>query len=349
MGCAVAAFATAAVAEGPVDSALMEALAKAKRLHDEIESRHGGWVQTANGRMHYLHWPRPAGVPLVWAHGTWGSAFDLAPYADALGDAGYSVVAIDWFAHGKTPIPTKEVSVGHVADDIAALMSSLGMERAVVGGHSRGGTIAAAFYRSYPQRTRGLVLSDGGSFSWQGVYDRLGDAELEKRVAQIPDYVEQRYSSLAEAFADVGRRRPRTEESLASWSLRVMGRLSEREGAWYYNYGITPWLKEDSARATVEVVRRSSGVTLFQASTFHAVPREIFRSLHVPMLIIDPVSDPDPFAATDENQALARMHPGLVVHRVYENTGHGAGFERPARFMADLKEFASRLREQPAR
>ena len=56
--------------------ALQLAFEEAVLLHDEIERTRGGWVETPNGRMHYLYWPNPSGTALVWAHGTSGSAYD---------------------------------------------------------------------------------------------------------------------------------------------------------------------------------------------------------------------------------------------------------------------------------
>lgn len=112
--------------------------AKAQRLFDQAKSKyeayereHGGWVQTKNMRMHYLQWKNPTGIPLVWAHGTFSSAYEMAPVAEQLVKAGYRLIAIDYYGHGKTPIPKHEVSIYHVADDIAALMDSLGIDKAV--------------------------------------------------------------------------------------------------------------------------------------------------------------------------------------------------------------------------
>ncbi|HUO52440.1 MAG TPA: alpha/beta fold hydrolase, partial [Gemmatimonadaceae bacterium] len=48
---------------------------------------------------------------------------------------------------------------GH-ADDVAALLDALGIERAVVGGLSMGGYIAFAFWRRHRARAAALVLAD---------------------------------------------------------------------------------------------------------------------------------------------------------------------------------------------
>jgi len=47
-----------------------------------------------------------------------------------------------------------------IADDGAALLDHLGVEKAVVGGCSMGGYAALAFVRRHPQRLLGLVLQD---------------------------------------------------------------------------------------------------------------------------------------------------------------------------------------------
>ena len=47
-----------------------------------------------------------------------------------------------------------------IADDGAALLDHLGIDRAVVGGCSMGGYAAFAFVRRHPQRLAGLVLQD---------------------------------------------------------------------------------------------------------------------------------------------------------------------------------------------
>jgi 3-oxoadipate enol-lactonase len=47
-----------------------------------------------------------------------------------------------------------------MARDVAALMTSLGISAAVIGGLSMGGYVTLAFYRLFPERVRALVLAD---------------------------------------------------------------------------------------------------------------------------------------------------------------------------------------------
>ena len=102
----------------------------------------------------------------MWLHGTYGNAYGFVDFAEILVDSGYQVIALDYYGHGQTPLPDHPVSIYHVADDIKVLLDSLQIGRVIIGGLSRGGSIATAFYDEYPERTLALILEDGGSVSW---------------------------------------------------------------------------------------------------------------------------------------------------------------------------------------
>ncbi len=72
----------------------------------------------------------------------------------------YRLVALDWRGFGESDIPTDVATMELFADDVAALMDSLGMQNAILCGLSMGGYAAFAFLRKYPQRVKGLVLAD---------------------------------------------------------------------------------------------------------------------------------------------------------------------------------------------
>ena len=75
-----------------------------------------------------------------------------------------------------------------VVEDVRAVMDAVGVERAVVGGHSLGGYTSLRFYQRYPARVRGLILSDTGpgyrkmrgAAGWTSNNERLA-AKLEAR------------------------------------------------------------------------------------------------------------------------------------------------------------------------
>jgi pimeloyl-ACP methyl ester carboxylesterase len=71
----------------------------------------------------------------------------------------YRVVAPDLRGHGETEVAAT-ATMEEMAEDLAALLDGLKVERAVVGGVSMGGYVALAFLRAHPGRVVALVLVD---------------------------------------------------------------------------------------------------------------------------------------------------------------------------------------------
>jgi pimeloyl-ACP methyl ester carboxylesterase len=74
--------------------------------------------------------------------------------------ASHRVVRFDDRGFGGTPAGAEPLAMDTIADDAAALLDHLGIERAVVWGCSMGGYASLAFVRRHPERLRGLVLQD---------------------------------------------------------------------------------------------------------------------------------------------------------------------------------------------
>ena len=74
-----------------------------------------------------------AGEPLVLLHGGFGAAELMQPIIPALA-AGRRVIAVDLQGHGHTGDIDRPLRPEHMADDIAALIAHLGLERADVMG-----------------------------------------------------------------------------------------------------------------------------------------------------------------------------------------------------------------------
>src|SRR5512141_2750894 len=74
--------------------------------------------------------------------------------------ATHRVVRFDVRGFGGSAVGAGPLTMERIADDAAALLDLLGIEKAVVGGCSMGGYAAFAFVRRHPQRLLGLVLQD---------------------------------------------------------------------------------------------------------------------------------------------------------------------------------------------
>jgi 3-oxoadipate enol-lactonase len=102
-----------------------------------------------------------AGLPILFLH-----AFPLnrSMWADQLkallDENRFRLVAPDWRGFGESDITAEISTMEMLADDIAALMDSLGIDTAILCGLSMGGYVAFAFLRKYPRRVSGLILAD---------------------------------------------------------------------------------------------------------------------------------------------------------------------------------------------
>jgi pimeloyl-ACP methyl ester carboxylesterase len=102
-----------------------------------------------------------AGAPTVLLLHGWAVTADLnwfTAYPDLA--ERYRVVAMDHRGHGRGIRPHDGiVRLTDCADDAAAVLESLGIERAVVAGYSMGGAIAQLLWRRHAERVAGLVLA----------------------------------------------------------------------------------------------------------------------------------------------------------------------------------------------
>lgn len=101
-------------------------------------------IDLPDGRFRYLSWSaeRTELPDMLLLHGITSSALSWVRVGPALADH-YRVFAIDMRGHGDSIKPAAGAySLRHSADDAAALMEALGLERPVLMGHSWGGATA---------------------------------------------------------------------------------------------------------------------------------------------------------------------------------------------------------------
>ena len=102
------------------------------------------------------------GPPVVLIHGMVNSSRHWERVALGLADR-HTVIAPDLLGHGDTAAVRGDYSLGAHAASIRDLMTSIGVERASIVGHSLGGGIAMVFFYQFPQRTQRLgLISSGG-------------------------------------------------------------------------------------------------------------------------------------------------------------------------------------------
>jgi pimeloyl-ACP methyl ester carboxylesterase len=108
-------------------------------------------------RIKIYYEERGKGQPVIFLHGfplnhsIWTPVLDLVK-----SDARW--ITPDLRGHGQSEAPGSIYKMEQFAADIRGLMDNLGIDRAVLIGHSMGGYISLAFARLYPERLAGLGL-----------------------------------------------------------------------------------------------------------------------------------------------------------------------------------------------
>src|SRR4051794_19068075 len=99
------------------------------------------------------------GPALVLVHGLGGDADQWAFCLAAL-TASHRVIALDLLGFGRSDKPPIDYRIAGFVEVLDRFLSSLGIARASLLGHSLGGWIVATFALSFPDRVHQLILSD---------------------------------------------------------------------------------------------------------------------------------------------------------------------------------------------
>ncbi|HET7591256.1 MAG TPA: alpha/beta hydrolase [Solirubrobacterales bacterium] len=102
-----------------------------------------------------------SGPDVVLIHGMINSSRHWEAVAGRLAGS-YRVIAPDLIGHGDAATPRGDYSLGAHAATIRDLLTTIGVERATIVGHSLGGGVAMQFFYQFPQRTERLALISSG-------------------------------------------------------------------------------------------------------------------------------------------------------------------------------------------
>jgi 3-oxoadipate enol-lactonase len=108
-------------------------------------------------RVRYLE--SGLGRPIVLLHAFPMSADMWRPQLDRL-PKGWRLIAPDLRGFGGSNLDGPELGMDDYAGDVVALLDTLSLERAVIGGLSMGGYVTFAVFRLAPERFSGMILAD---------------------------------------------------------------------------------------------------------------------------------------------------------------------------------------------
>jgi pimeloyl-ACP methyl ester carboxylesterase len=119
------------------------------------EARHGRLIDV-HGAALYTEEHGDGGA-LILIHGGLGSSSQWRPVTAEL-DESFRVITPDSRGHGRSTNPAGELSYAGIADDIAALIAALGLERPMVGGWSDGGQVSLELGARHPGAAGALIV-----------------------------------------------------------------------------------------------------------------------------------------------------------------------------------------------
>ena len=329
-----------AAAQGPDTTALLPSYRAAVALRSRYEREHGHVALIAGTRTHYLDWGPATATPLIWLHGSASYGYEIRHLAPKLVAAGYRVIALDYRGHGQTRVDNYEFTIWDLADDVVTLMDELHISKAIIGGASKGGFIAAAVYDQYKSRVSGLLLADGGSWSNQWNFDHHGLDGARREVAGAPPALTGS-SELAVLAQLVGPPGPGLidPERLLDPLLLISRRA---DGSWAFLDGFDRLM--GTPASYLAGATAPSTMPLLQWSQHAMLPLAVFRHVAIPVMVLDPEEADDNLPVGDQNDRLALLHPGFIIHQRYPETGHNVLKLRPEWFLRDAAALLSRVK-----
>ncbi len=270
--------------------------------------------------VHYVH--AGSGPPLVFLHGVLGSHRIWRHLAEVMAHT-HTVVAPDLFGHGNsTARPAADYSLGGHAGVVRDLLDLLGIDQAVMVGHSLGGGIALEFTYLFPQRVTGLVLVASGGLG--------AEVNFLLRAPTLPGagWV---LPVLASGFA-------RRQGNALARGLRMVGVKGSTDvaEAWH---GFEQLADGESRRAFLSTIRSVVGPEGQRVSATELLPL-----ITVPVLLV--WGERDRMIPVAHARAAVERFPAARLE-VFEQAGHFPHLDQPERFADLVREFAADLHESP--
>ena len=261
-----------------------------------------GVVTIANGlTLSYGAWGDAEGASLVVLPGPMDSWRSYSPVLDRFSPS-IRVVALSQRGHGDSDKPQTGYRVEDFASDLEQLFDRLGMEQAVVAGHSGSCLVARRVALDHPERIAGLVLE--ASPTTLSGNPNLGRF-IESVVSTLRDPID---PAFARSF--------------------VAETSSEN---------LPPALLAELTTELLKVPARVWRETFIGLQTYNDMV-EVER-IAVPTLLV--WGDADQLVTREMQNSLARRIRGAEL-RIYEGVGHTPRWEDPVRFAHDVAAFVER-------
>jgi pimeloyl-ACP methyl ester carboxylesterase len=247
-----------------------------------------------------------SGAPLVLLHAFPLSSAMWDGQRESLADR-CRVVTPDQRGFGGSVLGDDPPSLDHVADDVAALLDRLGLDRVVLGGLSMGGYAALALLRRHPARVRALVLADT-----KATADPASAREKRERVAARLDAEGTAGALVDEVLPALCG--PTTARDRPAVAARV--------------------------RSLVEAAPPAAAAWAQRAMAARPDSLDVLAASEVPLLVVR--GDEDELSTPADADAMLGASPGARLE-VLAGSGHLTALEVPAAFDAVVRDFVAGL------
>ncbi len=131
----------------------------------------GAWAEIGGARIHYVHVPAGPNAdlpPIVFLHGASANLNDAMVPIRPLLEGRAELLFLDRPGHGWSQRGSGNETPRGQAKTVAALMDRLGINKAIIVGHSFGGAATAVLGAEMPERVLGLVFLSAATHPWPG-------------------------------------------------------------------------------------------------------------------------------------------------------------------------------------
>lgn len=214
-------------------------------------------------------------------------------------------------------------SLGIAVDDVEAARSALGLERAVVVGHSIHGIIAQEYARRYPGRVKGVIVIGFGP-ALAGDTSRYWEEHASEERREADREWARRFSADS------------APPGASDWQVWTYSYLARHARAWFNPRTDPSWLLdvadgEMNLQLLGELQESLSGINVMESQP------TIVRPVFVAMGRFDFLVPPTVWKET-------YLQEDLVTGYVFEESGHFPMVEEPVLFAERLKVWLTELR-----
>lgn len=276
-----------------------------------------GFAKAADGTALY-YCSEGEGPALVLCNGLGVSTF-FWNHVRAAFAGSYRVVLWDYRGHGRSgPAPTSGFGIRTCAEDLFRVMDHLGIEQAVLAGHSLGSQTIYEAYRMHPERVRALVPTLGG-------YGRTMETFFNTRLS-IPAFKAMR--ALAMVRPSLSQRVMKTAVGLPiTWSVAKALKLVHPD--------LCPREEMDPYLEHLARLDLSTYFQLAQDIQDHDAS-DLLPKIEVPVLVFG--ADRDLFTPVSLSERMASFIPGAELC-IIRGGSHAALIEQPQLISLRLERF----------